>query len=80
MVLPIRPTPTQFPSNILYTPVGQHTVVFYTKCVASVGHTLPVFFCNETSLALVRLFNPLHALSSCRVEKRQVVVVLATSP
>ncbi len=33
----VRPTPTRFPTNSLYTPVDKHTLAFYIKCVPPVG-------------------------------------------
>ncbi len=40
MVLRVRPTPTRFPTNSLYTPVDKHTLAFYIKCVPPVGRLL----------------------------------------
>ncbi len=37
MVLRVRPTPTRFPTNSLYTPVDKHTLAFYIKCVPPDG-------------------------------------------
>ncbi len=37
MVLRVKPTPTRFPTNSLYTPVDKHTLAFYIKCVPPVG-------------------------------------------
>ncbi len=36
-------TPTQFPTNILYTPVDKHTFAFYIKCVPPVGRVVVVY-------------------------------------
>ncbi len=44
MVLRVRPTPTRFPTNSLYTPVDKHTLAFYIRCVPPVGHTAVVVF------------------------------------
>ncbi len=37
MELRVRPTPTRFPTNSLYTPVDKHTLAFYIKCVPPMG-------------------------------------------
>ncbi len=42
MVLGVKPTPTRFPTNSLYTPVDKHTLAFYIKCVPPVGLTAVV--------------------------------------
>ncbi len=39
MVLRVRPTPTRFPTNSLYTLVDKHTLAFYIKCVPPMGWT-----------------------------------------
>ncbi len=42
MVLRVRPTPARFPTNSLYTPVDEHTLAFYIKCVPPVGRNAVV--------------------------------------
>ncbi len=37
MVLRVGPTPARFPTNILFSPGGQHTHVFYIKCWTPLG-------------------------------------------
>ncbi len=37
MVLRVKPTPTRFPINILYAPVGQHTFAFDTNLLSSIN-------------------------------------------
>ncbi len=43
MVLRVKPTPTRFPTNSLYTPVDKHTLAFCIKCVPPVGRVLLLF-------------------------------------
>ncbi len=38
MVLQVRPTPTRFPTNILYTPFDNTSFVFYAKWLTPVEH------------------------------------------
>ncbi len=45
MVLQVRPTPTRFPTNSLFTPVDKHTLAFYIKCVPPVGLEVAIAYC-----------------------------------
>ncbi len=49
MVLRVRPTPTRFPTNSLYTPVDKLTLAFYIKCVPPVGRLLLFTFSAKSS-------------------------------
>ncbi len=43
MVVRVRPTPTRFPTNSLYTQMDKHTLAFYIKCVPHGWHTLAFY-------------------------------------
>ncbi len=58
MVLRVRPTPTRFPTNGLYTRVDKHTLAFYIKCVPPVGRTLAYQPFDPISEAVDRLLKP----------------------
>ncbi len=38
MVLRVKPTPTRFPTNSLYTPMDNTPLHFFIKCVPPMGH------------------------------------------
>ncbi len=40
MVFRVKPTPTRFPTNSLYTPMDKHILAFDIKCVPPVGQML----------------------------------------
>ncbi len=54
MVLRVKPTPTRFPTNRLYTPVDKHTLAFYIKCVPPVGRLLPLRAKDRVCQTVVR--------------------------
>ncbi len=60
MVLRVRPTPTRFPTNSLYTPVDKHTHAFYIKCVPPVGQPASAVGSTAVTVAASIITAKLH--------------------